>query len=173
MTTIKIEINLEPEDLFRFYDYHYWSSPDRKTFRFTRRITLVLSTLGFFTIFVIVSRGSEALLQPFGLFFMLAMGVFSYWWAEHGLLRRLRKGLLKNLNGGKNVDVLGRRTFEFGDDSFRVKSDHTDTTVSKKAIEKLREDQYSYYLYTSTMGAYILPKQQLTAEQRLAFENWC
>lgn len=79
---------------------------------------------------------------------------------------------MKNLREGKNVDVVGRRVFEFGDGSMRIKSDHSDSTVTAKSIEKLREDQFAYYLYSSTMGAYILPKRQMSTEQRQAFEAW-
>ncbi len=168
----KIEINLEPSDLFQFYDFHFWNSPDRKRFRFMRRWGSVASTLIFFVIFVVVTGRAEVLLQLQGIAGMVVIGGFMYWWSQHSLLRRLRKGLMKNLREGKNVDVVGRRVFEFGDGSVRIKSDHSDSTVTAKSIEKLREDQFAYYLYSSTMGAYILPKRQMSAEQRQAFEAW-
>jgi hypothetical protein len=97
---------------------------------------------------------------------------FGFFYAKYSLLLRVNKSIRKMLKEGKNKDLLGRRTMEFTSDKIICHTEHSDSVSDVKLVEKFREDEYAFYLYTSAIQAYMIPKRVLGKQDKLDLENW-
>jgi hypothetical protein len=170
---MQLEFNVQENDLQQFYAFHYWYSPDRKTFRLKRR--LYQGGLMVFFLIFFLWIGERQVTK--GLLISGAVMAIVLFWigvvlAKYSLLRHVDRSLKKSFKEGKNEDLIGRRTMEFTDDTIVARSPLSESTVKTQVIEKFREDSNSYYIYISAIQAYVIPKRELKTQDKVALESW-
>lgn len=60
---------------------------------------------------------------------------------------------------GKNVDLLGEHQMEMTDEGIEDKTSKSETKLNWSGIEKLQENDQYFFLYNSSVSAYIFPKR--------------
>jgi hypothetical protein len=174
---MQLETNVSEDDLHRFYAFHFWYSPDRKSFRLKRRLYLA----GLMVFFLVLFLGALLFINERPLtkelrtntvmMGALLFGV-GFFWAKNSFLRQIKRSLQKSLKEGKNEDLTGHRSMEFTNELILARTPFSETTVKVQVIEKFREDSHAFYIYISAIQAFIVPKHQLTAQEKLELEQW-
>lgn len=171
---MRLDFEVKEYDLYEFYKFHEWYSPDKRTFRLKRRA--YLGTIMFLFPFGFFAFTGESFSEPifwnlfiFGLF-LFAIGFFM---AKQSATSRIEKWVDKFLKDGKNQDLVGQRVMEFNEDGIECRSQNSDSRVNIKMIEKIRWDEQYYFIYLTTISAYVIPKRIFkNQDDKKEFEMW-
>ncbi|ALC80213.1 YcxB family protein [Bacillus gobiensis] len=77
----------------------------------------------------------------------------------------IKKRLLKALNEGSNDNLLGQHVFIPSEDGLIEKNSAGERKTSWSGIERVEENDDYYFLFLSSMSAYILPKRSSRIKQ--------
>ncbi len=171
---MRLDFEVKEYDLYEFYKFNAWYSPDKKFFRLKRRA--YLGTIMFlfpYAFFVFTGKSFSAPifwnLFVFGLF-LFAIGFFM---AKQSVTSRIEKWVDKFLREGKNQDLVGQRTMILSEDGIECRSQYSDSRVNVKMIEKIQQDEQYYFIYLTTISAYVIPKRIFkNADDKKEFEMW-
>lgn len=93
--------------------------------------------------------------------------------AKQSVTSRIEKWVDTFLKEGKNQDLIGPRTMEFNEDGIECRSPNSDSKINIKMIEKIRQDEQYYFIYLTTISAYVIPKRIFKSEDdKKNFEKW-
>lgn len=151
-----IEFNKTTEALVSFYKFDRWYSDERKVFRIKTRIYWgLLATIPFW----LVIFNLEEVISPVGLaFYGLFMFFLGFLSAKRIYLGKI-EALAKKISNDKiNEEFLGPTKIEFFDNSFRWSTNTSNGENQNESIKKVRDDNEYYYLYTTSLGAFVIPK---------------
>lgn len=168
-----ITYKLDETDLQQFYRFHYWYSPDKKWFRIRRRLYSASLTyaIAFFLLWVDIKDEKNASVAPL-LIICLALFVVMFFISKYTFLFRIEKSIEKILREGKNKDVFGNQVVELQDDKIITRTENSQSAYNLDVIEKIREDDNAFYVYTSSLQAIVIPKRAVTSENTGEFEKW-
>lgn len=77
----------------------------------------------------------------------------------------IKRNVKKALNEGSNDNLIGQHVFTFSEDGFIEKNRAGERKASWSSIENVEENDDYYFLFFSTMSAYILPKRSFPNEE--------
>lgn len=166
---MKLKFEMHKSDLYEFYKFNEWYSPDKEFFRFRKR--LHFGTLLFLLPFV-----SFIFSEPiFRNLFFISLGLFAsgFFLTKYFMIFKIEKWVDKFLENRKNHDLIGERTMEFNEDNIQWSNLITEGKFSINQIEKILDDRHNYYIYLSSFSALFIPKRIFkTKYSALEFEDW-
>jgi hypothetical protein len=151
-----IEFNKTTEALVSFYKFDRWYSDERKVFRIKTRIYWgLLATIPFWlVIFNLDKVNSPVGLAFYGLF-MFFLGFLN---AKRLYLGKIEGLSNKVINNKVNEEFIGPTKIEFSDNSFRWSTNTSNGENQNESIKKIRNDEEYYYLYNTSLTAFVIPK---------------
>jgi len=173
MLPVRLHIEIRKSDLVAFYKYLFWLSPEKSSFRIRRRIQ---NALGFACVPVAIVFLCGA---PFSaslgwnlLFFSSLLFVMGYHLADKFVLASAEKGVMELLGAGKNQDLMGPMSIDLEDEVFVWRTQNSETKMNKNAVEKFGQTRLHYFIFTSAMSGYVIPKRSLSKGEQTDFETW-
>jgi hypothetical protein len=151
-----IEFNKTTDALVTFYKFDRWYSDERKVFRIKTRIYwAMIATIPFWlVVFNLNKITSLAGLTFYGLF-LFSLGFLG---AKRLYLGKIEGLANKVINDKTNEDFIGPTTMEFLDNSFRWTTKNSNGESQIESIKKIKDDKDYYYLYNTSLTAFVIPK---------------
>ncbi|WP_303969001.1 YcxB family protein [Sporosarcina ureae] len=154
---MEIEYALTEEDVVAFNLYHVKNSKvGKNSLQWQRYISPLIFLLFayFLSVFTDMPRGP--LFATFGLTVILWVMLYPKYFYFH-ITRQVRK----MLKGGKNEGLVGKHTMNMNKAGIHDKTVVGETNVQWIGVKNLIEDAEYFYIYTSTVSAYIIPKRDV------------
>lgn len=154
---IEIYYNLTEEDYINFNLYHIKNSETGKRALALQRF---LTPLFFIIISYIYSLISEMPFLPLFITFLVTSILWVIFYPKYfyGLIVRNAKKMIKE---GKNDGLLGNHQLKLTEEGLVDTSLNKETKVTWPGITSIRENDGYFFLYNSSVSAYILPKREL------------
>jgi hypothetical protein len=157
---LTFKYNLTEEEYFDYNYYTAWSAPDKKGYRiryYLRVFVLYAAVAGLY----IFSKHRDQILIDFLIFGVIA-GIYFLmvpWLIKQSILRRVRN-ILKQ---PENAHVLEDAVVILAHDGIVDKDNASESKYAWEAIVKKAETDSSYYLYTNSYHAIVIPKRVVTS----------
>jgi len=160
---MEIEYELTEEDVVAFNLYHVkHSKVGKKSLQWQRYVSPLIFLLFayFLSIFTDMQRGP--LFATFGLTAILWVMLYPKYFYFH-----IARQVGKMLKGGKNEGLVGKHTMNMNKAGIHDKTVVGETNVEWIGVKDLIEDAEYFYIYTSTVSAYIIPKRDVYSAEGL------
>lgn len=154
---MKVNYNLTEQDYINFNLYHLKNSKmGKKSLNMQRFLSPVIFMI---VAYVFSTLGGMPLLSTYIVFIITSiLWVAFYPKYFYGLITRNVKKMIKE---GKNDGLLGDHQLIITDEGIVDTSSNKETKVDWPGIESFKEDNDNFYLYNSSVSAFILPKREL------------
>lgn len=152
---MKIEYLLEAEDLAKYFEYMFWSRPERKAFRrgIRLRIALIYPTLAFIMYFTLFKGGSVNI----GIVLAIVLVVIVVLQLLVGPLYSRSYRMQGKTTYKQNIIYQHKSTIEFLPESVVVSDVKMKTEFRYDAIEQVQLTETLLLLFVSYSAAYIIP----------------
>jgi hypothetical protein len=155
---LTLKYHLTEEEYFDYNYYTAWSAPEKKTYRarYYGRVFLLYAGVAGLYIF---SRRSEQIFIDFIIFGVIAAVYFLMvpWLIKQSILRKVRS----ILSQPENQHILEEAEVVLNDAGIVDKDNASESKYSWEAIVRKAETPSSYYLYTNSYHAIVIPKRVL------------
>lgn len=155
---LKIHYELTEEDYLHFNLFHIKHS---KTAMNSLNLQRFLTPVFFIIVAFIFSKiGDMSVVFP-----LIVFGLISVVWVIYypkyfyNLVMRQSKKMLKE---GKNDGLLGQQQMTLSEEGIVYVTSNGESQVKWSGVKKIEEDSDYFYLYNSSVSAYILPKRALS-----------
>lgn len=154
---MEIKYNLTEEDYLNFNVFHMKNSKSANKALTIQRILSPICFLVFSYFFSIIS--DVPFLLSFSIFLVLSILWFVFYpkYFYSHVIRHVKK-MIKE---GKNDGLLGEHTFIMSEDGIVDTTTNGETKVTWPGIKDFKEDHNYFYLYNTSVSAYILPKREI------------
>jgi hypothetical protein len=169
---MKIDLNQTKDDLVSFYQFDRWYSDDKKNYRLkTRLIWGTVTTIPFWLI--VLNADSDDISSIMGL---IILGLFfffiGFFGVKYAVLSNLRDLANKIANDKDNNELMGLKSMEFTTDRISWASQFGQGQCAIETIKKVKSDSKYYYLYNTSLSAYVIPKKTFqTDNEKREFED--
>lgn len=154
---MEINYNLTEEDYINFNLYHIKNS---KTGKRALALQRFLTPLFFIMISYIYSVISDMSFLPLFITFLVTSILWVIYYPKY-FYRLISRNTKKMIKEGKNDGLLGDHQLKMTDEGLVDISSNKETKVTWSGITSFKEDDNSFYLYNSSVSAYILPKREI------------
>jgi hypothetical protein len=154
---MEIQYNLTEEDYIHFNLYHVKNSKTGKQALTWQRF---LSPLFFIIIAYIYSAISDMPFLPLFITFFI-MGILWIVFYPKYFYNLITRNAKKMIKEGKNEGLLGEHCMKMTEEGIVDTSSQRETKVTWSGITGFKEDDGYFYLYNSSVSAYILPKREI------------
>lgn len=152
---MEIKYVLTEEDYVHFNMYHIKNSEAAmKMLNLQRYLTPIF----FIIVSILLSQVSEIPL-PISLSVFLVIGILWYIYYPKYYERFLVKQVKKMFSEGKNDGLLGEHILTLSEEGLVETTSNGETRASWTSIKNFKEDKDYYFLYNSSISAYIIPKR--------------
>ena len=152
MMELKFEMKKEDYLAFNLY-YVHQSATVKRSLLFQR----FLGPIIFLSFALLFSWWTKESIAGILITFAVLSAVWILFYPKY-FYGHIKRNVNKALNEGTNANLLGQHEFTFTEDGFIEKNRVGERHVNWSSIEKFEENDDYYFLYLSTMSAYILPK---------------
>ncbi|RDW17394.1 YcxB family protein [Oceanobacillus chungangensis] len=155
---MKINYNLTEDDYLKFNLFHMKNS---KSVMRSLNIQRFLTPVFFILISYLFSKIAET---PF-LFAFIPFFIMSILWIifyPKFFYKTIIRNVKKMIREGQNGGLIGEHHMIFTKDEITESTSTDETKVKWSGIQAFKEDNDYFYLYNSSVSAYILPKRELT-----------
>ncbi|PIC57148.1 hypothetical protein CSV80_10595 [Sporosarcina sp. P12(2017)] len=154
---MEIHYELTEQDVIAFNLYHVKNSKvGKNSLQWQRYISPLIFLLFayFLTIFTDMAKGP--LFVTFGLTAILWVIFYPKYFYFH-----ITRQVSKMLKGGKNEGLVGEHFMKLNKTGIADQTAVDETKVQWAGVKQLIEDPDYFYIYTSTVSAYIIPKRDV------------
>ena len=154
---MEITYNLTEEDFLHFNMFHLKHSKSAiQSLNVQRFLTPVFFIL---MAFLLSKFGNIPFLELFIVFSITSiLWIIFYPWYFYNTVTRRMKKMFKE---GKNVGLLGEHVLSLNEEGLVESSANGQIKVNWSGITDFKEDEQYFYLYNSSVSAYIIPKRDL------------
>lgn len=154
---MEVSYNLTEEDYIHFNMFHIKNS--KSTIQ-----TLKIQRFSVPIIYIIISFVFSKILEIPFLYMLIPFLILSLIWVvfyekyfNKSIIRRLKK----MMNEGENDGLIGEHHLVITEEGIVDTTSTGETRVNWSGIKYLKEDNEYFYIYNSSVSAYILPKRDL------------
>lgn len=154
---MEIKYNLTEDDYVYFNMYHIKHS---KTAMKMLNLQRYLTPVFFIIVSILLSQISEIpFLLSFSVFSVIGVLWFIYYpkYYEHFLVKQVKK----MFHEGKNDGLLGEHFLILKEEGLVETTSNGETRADWASIENFKEDKDYFFLYNSSISAYIIPKRSI------------
>ncbi|WP_042354236.1 YcxB family protein [Bacillus rubiinfantis] len=154
---MKLEYTLTEDDFLHFNLFHMKNS---KTAAKALTMQRMIGPIIFLACSYLFSTFGDV---PFAVLFtiFLIMSVIWFIFYPKYYFNFIKRHTLKMIREGKNEGLLGKHVLTMNDDSLVETTPVNETKVSWSGIQDFKEDDEFFYLYNSSISAYIIPKRAI------------
>lgn len=154
---MNIQYELTEEDYINFNLYHIKNSKTGKRALMLQRF---LSPLFFIIVSYVYSMiGNMPFLPLFITFFILSI-LWIVFYPKY-FYRLITRNVRKMIKEGKNEGLIGQHQLKLSEERLVDTSSNKETTITWTGITGFKEDNGYFFLYNSSVSAYILPKREM------------
>lgn len=154
---MEIRYNLTEEDYLNFNMYHVRNSKVvTKALNMQRFLTPIIFIIAALVLSTFESLSFLGALIPFLIISILWVIFYPKYFYSY-VIRNTKKMIRE----GKNENLLGDHHMILSEEGIIDTTSNRETKVTWSGIQMLSEDSHSFYLYTSSVSAYIVPKREL------------
>ncbi len=160
---VKLKYRLTKEEYFQFNFYTAWASPDRRRYRLAHygRIFLLYAAVA---VLYIIARRSDRMLFDFTVFAIIGL---VYFLLVPTLVRKsIRRRVNQILQKPENAHILEEAEVTLRNDGITDRDALSESRYEWEAIVRKAETPDSYYLYTNSYHAIVIPKRILKPEEQ-------
>lgn len=159
---MRFEFKQKEEDIIAFNYFYFWSSPERRWFRWLVRF-------GPLVVFTLISLNNSPDPRLWGIinYLLVAWGLVFAFIAPSYIKSRLRRRLDKVVKTVKRADIIGDRTISIDDDKIQAKGEHSQSTMEWSSVLKFVEIENYFFMYFSANSGLIFPKRVFTSENQM------
>jgi hypothetical protein len=159
---VSLKFNLTEEEFYQFNYYTTWQSPDRKGYRIRYFLRIFLLYAGVAAVYIITNHSSQLLIDfiIFGIIGLVYFLLIPYL-VRKSIRRRARDVLAQP----ENKHVLEESEIIIDDKGIVDKDKVSETRYDWEAIVRKAETKDSYYLYTNSYHAIVIPKRTMRDPQ--------
>ncbi|WP_186671489.1 YcxB family protein [Sporosarcina sp. BP05] len=154
---MEIHYNLTEEDYINFNLYHIKNSETGKRALAVQRF---LSPLFFIIISYVYAAISDMPFLPLFITFFIMSILWIIFYPKH-FYKLIARNAKKMIKEGKNDGLIGHHQLKMTEEGLVDTSLNKETKVTWSGITSFKEDEGYYYLYNSSVSAYILPKREI------------
>lgn len=159
---MKFQFKQSEEDIIAFNYFYFWSSPERRWFRWLVR-------LGPLLIFFLIAYSNQPNIGHWSWlnYMLVAWGVLFMFLAPSYVRSRLRRRLNRIVQSVKRADILGDRTISVGELKIEAKGTHSRSTMEWSSVQKFVEIENYFFMYFSANSGLIFPKRVFKSENQM------
>ncbi|GKW47287.1 hypothetical protein NCCP2050_29790 [Planococcus sp. NCCP-2050] len=149
-----------------FIDFNLYHSKNSKTYRKSMALQRFLIPV----MYVMLAGIFSLILDMPLLFLLIPFLILSIVWVifspslYYGMIKRTARKMIRE---GDNGSMLGEHSMVFTEEGLKEISKTGEASVSWSGIVDFGEDDSNFYLYNSSLSAYILPKKDLQDAEAL------
>lgn len=153
---LSFKYHLTAEEFFDYNYYTAWGAPDKKGYRSRYYLRIFLLYAAVAGIYIFANRHQHLLIN-LSIFSVIALAYFLSvpWLIKRGIRKRVKDMLAQP----ENQHVLEEAEVVLMDTGIWDKDNASETKYTWEAIVKLAETPTSYYLYTNSYHAIVIPKR--------------
>jgi hypothetical protein len=158
---LTLKYHLTEEEYFDYNYYTAWSAPDKKGYRtkYYMRVFILYAAIAALYIF---SKHTEQIFIDFIIFGVIAT---AYFLLVPSLIKRsIRRRVKYILTQPENKHILEEAEVVLMDTGILDKDDASESKYGWEAIVKKAETESSYYLYTNSYHAIVIPKRVIVSQ---------
>ena len=160
---LTLRFNLTREEFLEYNYYTSWSSPDRRSYRF-RYFMRVLALYGLVAAgYVFINRNRHELLVD--IFVFSAIGLIYALIVPVLVKRSIKSRVNSMLKEPENLHILQTSEITLNEEGIIDKDNASESRYNWEAIVKKVETKDSYYLYTSSYHAILIPMRALSTPE--------
>ena len=154
---MEIEYELTAEDVVAFNLYHVkHSKVGKNSLQWQRYVSPLIFLLFAYFLSVFTDMPKGPLFATFGFTAILWVILYPKYFYFH-----ITRQVSKMLKDGKNEGLVGEHTMKMNKAGIHDKTTVGETNVQWVGVKNLIEDADYFYIYTSTVSAYIIPKRDV------------
>ncbi|MES0489144.1 MAG: YcxB family protein [Leptospirales bacterium] len=162
---MKFEFEQTVEDIINFNQFQLENSEVMKSSIFKQRIALVAmySLVVLFFIRSGIVKSDITIIIIYSIvcsFLFFRYNKYVYW--------RSKRAVRKMLAEGKNKSMIGKQSLTFTAESITDKNEYSSTEFKYSLIEKFRENEDYFFLYTSALQAILVKKELFETKEKIA-----
>lgn len=159
---MKFEFKQNEEDIMAFNYFYFWSSPERKWFRWLVR-------LGPMLVFGFIAYRNQPDFRQWGIlnYGLILWGLAFMFIAPSYIRNRLKRRLQRIVESVKKADILGRRTISVGENTIEAKGEHSSSSMEWSSVQKFVEIENYFFMYFSANSGLIFPKRVFKSENQM------
>lgn len=161
---LTLTFSLTREEYFEYNYFTAWSAPSRRRYRlwYYGRVFLLYSAVaGIY----IVGNHSHNLYVDVSIFSLIALIYFSL--VPSLVKRSIRRRVQQILEQPENSHILGESEIVLSDQGISDKDSESESRYSWEAVVRKEETPLSYFLYTNSYHAIVIPKRTLKTRQEM------
>ena len=159
---VSLKFRLTEDEYLQYNYYTAWSAPTRKKYRIYYFLRVIILYGAVAMLYIIATRQHYIWIDISvfiitGLIYLIMIPSF-----VKGSVRRKVKDILSKK---ENQHVLDDAEIILSDSGIIDKDTHTESRYDRDAIVRLAETPESYYLYTNSYHAIVIPRRSVNTEQ--------
>jgi hypothetical protein len=160
---VHLKFNLTEQEYFAFTYFNSWASPERKRYRIGYYLKVFLLYSAVAALYIFTSHSNELYID------LLVFGIIGlvYFLLVPYLIRKsVRRRVKDILSAEENAHVLDESEIILSDAGIVDKDRVSESRYDWEAIVRKAETPDSYYLYTNSYHALVIPKRTLGENER-------
>jgi hypothetical protein len=159
---VSLKFRLTEDEYLQYNYYTAWAAPDRKMYRilYFLRVMLLYGVVAFLYIFATRQHYIWIDISVFvitGLVYLIMIPKF--------VKSSIRRKVADILSKKENQHVLEEAEITISDTGVIDKDTNSESRYNWEAVVKLAETEDSYYLYTNSYHAIVIPKRVVSADE--------
>lgn len=162
---VTIKFHLTEQEFFDFNYYTSWSAPERSRYRFLYYGKVFLLYFLIAAVYIFTNHSSQILVD-FVIFSSIGL---VYFLLIPSLIRRsIRRRVRGMLADRENEHILQESQVSLDESGIYDKDSVSETRYDWEAIVRLSESETTFYLYTNSYHAIVIPKRAISGQDQLA-----
>lgn len=158
---VSLKFSLTEEEYYRYNYYTAWAAPEKKSYR-ARYFLRVILIYGGVALFYIIATRSRYLWIDITVF--VVTGLIYLFFIPFFVKRSVRRRVKEILSKKENQHVIGEAEILLSDTEITDRDTVSETRYTWDAIVHFAETSDSYYLYTNSYHAIVIPKRAVQEE---------
>ena len=164
-----LKYHLSEEEYFDYNYYTAWSAPARKKYRISYYLRVLLLYAAIAGIYIFL-KSEEFVLA--NLIILVSIGLVYFLLVPSLVKQSIRRRVKQMLSHPENEHILEDAEVELSDKGIIDKDKESESRYNWEGIVKKGETETSYFLYTNSYHAIVIPKRVLkTTEDRKELER--
>lgn len=160
---LSIKFQLTVEEYFQYNYFTAWADPQRKQYRLLYYVKVLLLYAVVAALYLFANR-NHSIWTDLGIFALIA---FLYLLMVPWLIRKsVRRKVKQILSQKENAHILDLCEVQVSEQGIMDKDSDSESFYKWEAIVKKAETLHSYYLYTNSYHAIVIPKRALTSDHQ-------
>jgi len=161
---MKFEFQQTVEDIINFNQFQLENSDTIKSTITKQRMALAIMYI--IVVLFFFRKGVTEISTALAIIYTIIVMPIVYYYNKY-VYWRSRRAVRKMLAEGKNKSMIGKQNITFLAKTIIAKNEYSSTEYQYSLIEKLRENEDYFFLYTSSIQALLIKKELFETKEKM------